>query len=171
METLDPTLSQLGWSPFFSKQVSAEEAHFSEPVRVMSVHRGMVAVLGAEREDSISSILTTPRGPEDRPTVGDWLMVDRNSRAPLRILERKSLFRRPPPRRPRVQLIAANVDTLFVVTSCNQDFNVARIERYLVLAGEVGVRPVVVLTKVTLRPPRSLSLELRGRFSRGCWSS
>ena len=52
----------------------------------------------------------------------------------------------------RVQLIAANVDTLFVVTSCNQDFNVARLERYLALAREAGAMPVVVLTKADLAP-------------------
>src|SRR5206468_7564691 len=84
----------------------------------------------------------------DRPTVGDWLLVDGDSRNIVRILDRASLFKRPAPRdERRVQLIAANVDTLFIVTSCNQDFNVARIERYLVLASEAGVRPVIVLTK------------------------
>ena len=71
----------------------------------------------------------------------------------MRILDRTSLFKRPAPSdNSRIQLIAANVDTLFIVTSCNQDFNVARIERYLVLAREVGVRPVVVLTKADLSP-------------------
>jgi ribosome biogenesis GTPase len=47
-------------------------------------------------------------------------------------------------------MIAANVDTLFIVASCNQDFSVSRLERYLVLAREVGVNPVVVLTKTDL---------------------
>ena len=49
-----------------------------------------------------------------------------------------------------MQLIAANVDTLFIVTSCNQDFNVARLERYLALAREADVTPVIVLTKADL---------------------
>ncbi|WP_375429102.1 ribosome small subunit-dependent GTPase A [uncultured Sphingomonas sp.] len=71
----------------------------------------------------------------------------------MRILDRASLFKRPAPGdERRVQLIAANIDTLFVVTSCDQDFNVARLERYLVLAREAGVRPVVVLTKADLSP-------------------
>jgi ribosome biogenesis GTPase len=66
----------------------------------------------------------------------------------VRILDRTSLFKRPAPGNDRrVQLIAANVDTLFVVTSCDQDFNVARLERYLVLTREVVVCPVVILTK------------------------
>jgi ribosome biogenesis GTPase len=145
------TLSQLGWKPFFSSQVSAEEHRRCHPVRVMSVHRGMVTVLGEGVEDSILSSLPVPGGPEDRPTVGDWLLIDRDSRKPVRILDRTSLFKRPAPGDDRrLQLIAANVDTLFVVTSCNQDFNVARIERYLVVAREVGVRPVIVLTKADL---------------------
>jgi ribosome biogenesis GTPase len=151
MQTEIPTLLQLGWKPFFSEQVSAEEDRICQPVRVMSVHRGMVTIHGEGIEDSISSRLPVAMGPEDRPTVGDWLLIDRESRNLVRILERTSLFKRPAPGdERRIQLIAANVDTLFVVTSCDQDFNVARIERYLVLAREAGVRPVVVLTKTDL---------------------
>ena len=119
----------------------------------MSVHRGMVTVVGEGLDDSIASSLPAPMGPEDRPTVGDWLLIDRNSRDLVRILDRTSLFKRPAPSdERRLQLIAANVDTLFIVTSCNQDFNVARLERYLVLAGEAGVRPVIVITKADLSP-------------------
>jgi ribosome biogenesis GTPase len=151
MKALNLTLPQLGWKPFFSEQISAAEDCRCQPVRVMSVHRGMVTVLGEGIDDSISSSLALSKGPEDRPTVGDWLLIDRNSRRFMRILDRTSLFKRPAPGDDRrLQLIAANVDTLFIVTSCDQDFNVARIERYLVLAREVSVRPVVVLTKADL---------------------
>jgi ribosome biogenesis GTPase len=151
MNAPNSTLLQLGWKPFFSRQVSAAEESGCQRVRVMSVHRGMVTICGEDLEDSISSSLPEPGGPEDRPTVGDWLLIDRESRHIIRILERTSLFKRPAPGDDRrLQLIAANVDTLFVVTSCNQDFNVARLERYLVVARKVGVRPVVVLTKADL---------------------
>jgi ribosome biogenesis GTPase len=113
----------------------------------------MVSVGGEGFEESISSALPVPLGPEDRPTVGDWLLIDRDKQKLVRILNRTSLFKRPAPGDDRrLQLIAANVDTLFVVTSCDQDFSVARLERYLVLAREVGVRPVVVLTKADLSP-------------------
>jgi ribosome biogenesis GTPase len=153
MQALKLTLDQLGWTSFFSQQLAAAEQDRCEPVRVMSVHRGMVTVLGESFGGSISSTLAVPAGPEDRPTVGDWLLIDRDSRSVARILDRISLFKRPAPADDRrVQLIAANVDTLFIVTSCDQDFNVARIERYLVLAREVSVRPVVVLTKADLSP-------------------
>ncbi|MEG3165343.1 ribosome small subunit-dependent GTPase A [Sphingomonas sp. PB2P19] len=153
MEPFSPDLAQLGWRPWFSEQVSAEQDHDCLPVRVMSVHRGRVTVSGDGFTDSIASSLPVPGGAEDRPTVGDWLLIDRDSRSLVRILDRSSLFKRPAPGDDRrTQLLAANVDTLFVVTSCDQDFNVARIERYLVLAREVGVRPVLVLTKADLTP-------------------
>ena len=157
---MNSVLFQLGWKPFFRKQVSAEEGRKCQPVRVMAVHRGMVSVVGDGLDASISSSVPAPKGPEDRPTVGDWLLIDGESRNLVRILDRTSLFKRPAPSDDsRTQLIAANVDTLFVVTSCNQDFNVARIERYLVLAREVGVRPVIVLTKADLSPGPGRFLE------------
>ena len=150
---MNSILAQLGWKPFFSDQLTVEEAGMCQPVRVMSVHRGMVTVSSDGVDDSIPSALSEPQGSDDRPTVGDWLLIDRDSRAIVRILDRASLFKRPAPSdERRVQLIAANVDILFIVTSCDQDFNVARIERYLVLAGEAGVRPILVLTKSDLSP-------------------
>lgn len=163
MKPSDLTLAQLGWKLFFREQVSFEESHKHQPARVMSVHRGRVTVTGEGFEESIPSSLPTPGGAEDRPTVGDWLLIDRDTRSIVRILERTSLFKRPAPGdERRVQLIAANVDTLFIVTSCTQDFNVARLERYLVLTREVGVRPVVVLTKADLSPaPERLVEEAR----------
>jgi ribosome biogenesis GTPase len=177
MERLDTSLPQLGWKPFFAEQVSAEQSQNCQPVRVMSVHRGRVIVSGEGIEDTISSSLPVQGGAEDRPTVGDWLLIDRSSRSLVRILDRTSLFKRPAPGDDRrVQLIAANVDTLFIVSSCDQDFNVARLERYLVLAREVGVRPVVVLTKADLSPAperlveaaRALQAELRVELVDGC---
>lgn len=151
MESDGLTLAQLGWTPFFREQILPEELERNRPVRVMAVHRGMVMVAGEGFEKMISSQIAEPVGPEDRPTVSDWLLIDRKSDGIVRILDRSNLFKRPAPGDDRrVQLIAANVDTLFVVTSCDQDFNIARLERYLVLAREVGVLPVVVLTKLDL---------------------
>lgn len=154
MDVSAPSLADLGWKPFFSTQVSPEEERLCQPVRVMALHRGLVTVAGDGLEGLIPSRLpgsrgAATRGAEDRPAVGDWLLVERESHDPVRILTRASLFKRPTPgNERRLQLIAANVDTLFIVTSCNQDFNVPRLERYLVLAREAGVTPVIVLTKI-----------------------
>ncbi len=151
MEEHDPTLADLGWNLFFSTQVSTEEARQCRLVRVMAVHRGKIAVAGAGLNCLISPHLSGSRGEEDRPTVGDWLLIDRGNLELMRILDRASLFkRRAPGDDRRLQLIAANVDTLFIVTSCNQDFNIPRLERYLVLAREVNVKPIIILTKIDL---------------------
>lgn len=110
------------------------------PVRVTQVHRNGLHVVG----DGIDELV--PPGPE--ATVGDWLMLNREAPAQSRVLERTSLIKRRAAGLERqVQMIAANLDTAFIVTSCNQDFNIARLERYIALAMEAEVAPVIVLTK------------------------
>lgn len=149
MSAIDPRLFDLGWDAHFAEQVSPEDDAF--PVRVMSVHRGKIAVAGARWDGFVLPYIQGAQPSDDHPTVGDWLMVGGNPPLALRVLRRKNLFKRRAPGDPRrEQMIAANVDTVFLVASCNQDFSVARIERYLVLAREVGVQAVVVLTKTDL---------------------
>ncbi len=151
MTSTSETLDDLGWRPFFSEQVSSEEYADCHPVRVMSVHRGTIAVSGAGMQRSMTPYIVGALPSDDHPTVGDWLLVDNATLLPVRVLARMNLFKRRSPGDPRrEQMIAANVDTAFVVASCNQDFSVARLERYLVLAREVGVTPIVVLTKADL---------------------
>ncbi|MEO5865794.1 MAG: ribosome small subunit-dependent GTPase A [Sphingomonas sp.] len=151
MKSMNETLEALGWTSFFSQQVSDAEARQCYPVRVMAVHRGKIAVAGANVRHSITPYISGALPSEDHPTVGDWLLVENVTLEPVRVLQRMNLFKRRAPGDPRKeQMIAANIDTLFIVASCNQDFSVARLERYLVLAREVGVSPVVVLTKTDL---------------------
>ena len=147
----EPSLAELGWRPFFAAQVTADEAAACVPVRVMAVHRGWLSIAGDGPERMIQTPLPTPGEEPWQPAAGDWLLLDRESGLPARELDRANLFKRRAPGGTRkVQVIAANVDTLLIVASCNQDFNLARIERYLVLAREVGVDPVIVLTKADL---------------------
>jgi len=75
-------------------------------------------------------------------------LVDVVSNMLVRRLDRKALLQRRTEGSRTPQLIAANVDTLFIVTSCNDDFNPARLERYLALANEAGTTPIIILTKV-----------------------
>lgn len=144
-------LTELGWRPFFSAQIAADEAVRTLPVRVMAIHRGKIAVAGTGLETFIAPRIPGADAAEDRPAVGDWLLLDRDDLEPIRLLQRASLFKRVAAGgRHKLQVIAANVDTLFIVASCNQDFNLARLERYLVLAREAAVSPVLVLTKLDL---------------------
>jgi len=137
------------------------------PVRVLEVHRGSLRVAG-ENTDRLIPLpaLDESAEDEDRPTVGDWLLLDRESLHFGRLLFRQGLFkRRSAGTSGRTQLIAANIDTVFIVSSCNQEFNEARLERYLVLAREAGVFPVVVLTKADLcGDPESYAQRARSLF-------
>jgi ribosome biogenesis GTPase / thiamine phosphate phosphatase len=120
-------------------------------VRVMAVHRDRLQVAGPGVDTAIAPFIQTVGDIESAATVGDWLLFDATTLRPRLLLKRKSLFkRRAAGTDRRLQLIAANVDTLFIVSSCNQDFNAARLERYLVLAKEADVMPLIVLTKADL---------------------
>src|SRR5690606_8503866 len=65
------------------------------------------------------------------------------------------------------QLVAANVDTLFIVASCNADFNIARIERYLVFANDAGTNPVIVLTKADIADDARIFEQQAASLQRG----
>jgi len=137
-------LIQLGWRPFFQQQIDLE--HWGYPVcRVVAQHRNRLELLS---EGGAKELMLDPGMPE--LTVGDWLLLAPEGQF-IRLLERLSLFRRKAPGSTvKEQLIAANVDTLFIVTSLNEDFSLNRIERYLSLANEARVEPVVVLSKSDL---------------------
>jgi ribosome biogenesis GTPase len=145
------SLPELGWSNFFQQQLSLEELESTVPVRVFALNRHLFEGMGEDghRQFSLPHVWIR-RAVEDLPTVGDWLLMN-HSNLPVRLLERTSLFKRMASgREAKVQLLAANVDTLFIVTSCNLDFNLSRLERYLALALDAGVRPVLILTKADL---------------------
>jgi len=151
MTTPISDLDDLGWNAFFDSQLEPEDRTTAFPVRVMAVHREGLNVAGVDVDMMIPPFSATPGDEESSATVGDWLMLDLVTFRPRRLLQRKSLFKRGAARTGhRLQLIAANIDTLFIVSSCNQDFNPARLERYLALAREADVNPVVVLTKSDL---------------------
>jgi ribosome biogenesis GTPase len=141
------TLAGFGWSHHFQSQLG--ETDTGIPARVGAVHRDGLEIIAPGVTMRVHQLAADDE--EARATVGDWLLVDTASGRVVRLLARRSVFkRRAAGTGRRVQLIAANVDTLFVVTSCNADFNIARLERFLALAREALVTPVVVLTKADL---------------------
>lgn len=136
-------LQSLGWSEFFEEQIETDETALM-PRRIASVHRTELEVM---LEGGSGALGLPPRTNTGDFAVGDWVLVDPLSGLLTRRLERRTLLQRTGQGRRVPQLAAANVDSLFIVTSCNADFNVARLERYLAFANEAGTAPVIVLTK------------------------
>jgi ribosome biogenesis GTPase len=140
------TLRNLGWRPFFQAQLEAGDD--GRPARVLHVHRGRIDVGHAAGQESVA---LTGKAAALGVTVGDWVVLEPAEPVVRQRLDRQSLFqRRAAGTAGELQLIAANVDTLFIVTSANRDFNVARLERYLAIANDAGAFPVVVITKADL---------------------
>jgi ribosome biogenesis GTPase / thiamine phosphate phosphatase len=142
-------LDQLGWRPFFQQQLDAREGSACYPARIAQIHRNHCLIWSPRGEQSLDvGVFPDPRD----LAVGDWLLMPADSgERPVRMLTRQNkLSRMAIGNRDVEQLIAANVDTLFIVTSCNDDFNPARLERYLALASGAGITPVIVLTKADL---------------------
>jgi ribosome biogenesis GTPase len=148
MTSQDLTLADLGWSAFFLGQMTLAELETLRPLRLVAVERDRATGLGP---DGPAALTYPPTLPVGETAVGDWVLADPATGRITRVLDRRSVIaRKAAGMDSRRQLIAANVDTLFLVTSCNADFNPARLERYLALALEAGATPVVILTKADL---------------------
>ncbi len=152
MDLTDATLLDLGWRPFFQQQLTLDEWDTVVPARVIAVQRsGLTVVDGEQAFELPLGPAFRDLDPEDIPTVGDWVLVNKARDDVIRLLERISVFKRVGAGdRAEIQLIGANIDTLLIVTACNQEFNIPRLERYLALALSSDVEPVVVLTKADL---------------------
>ena len=152
------------WTPLTLDPVWAElmAAHpEARPARVTEQHRTRYVV--AEHADDAQPAESLPEWqragsyrkgeitPESRPAVGDWVLIEGEAPNALRIvalLPRFSAIKRGAAgEHYKQQVIAANIDTVFVVCGLDADFNPRRIERYLLLVGGSGVQPVIVLTK------------------------
>lgn len=145
MDSLE--LRSLGWKPCFRSQLNDDDTDCLI-VRVAAHFGSQVRCLSETGELDVPISLVESCGDL---AVGDWLLLDPESQRGVRRLERESLLlRKAAGEKLQSQLIAANLDTLIIVCSCNHDFNLSRLERYLALALEAGVTPVVVLTKSDL---------------------
>jgi ribosome biogenesis GTPase len=152
-------LSYLGWNEFFAN--SFHQVYSSEtfvPARVTLEHKHAYTLLVSEGELAASctgKLLHGAINRSDLPAVGDWVAI-RIRRGELHadihaVLQRKTKFSRGAVGEPGAeQIIAANIDTVFLVTALDQNYNLRRIERYLALAWESGAQPVVVLNKSDL---------------------
>jgi ribosome biogenesis GTPase len=151
-------LEELGWNNFFQDQLTQNEAHLV-PARV--VRQDLTGYLLFSGNGVLSASLPgkfrhNTESKSELPCVGDWVLVtlltDEPERAVIeRLLDRRSRFsRREAGDQLHEQIIAANIDTAFVVSGLDTEFNLQRIERYLLLAWESKATPHILLNKADL---------------------
>ncbi|MEM7159517.1 MAG: ribosome small subunit-dependent GTPase A [Myxococcota bacterium] len=145
-------LIHLGYGPHFQRQFSDLDRPELRPARVIREDRGRLQVDDGEGPRAAEPLGRLRRKDGlDWPAVGDWVAVDPLDDGPWlihHVLPRTSAFiRGRAGRRDTSQCVAANIDTLFIAMALDGDFNLRRLERYLVLSRRSGAEPVILLTK------------------------
>jgi ribosome biogenesis GTPase len=146
---INPALSHLGWTQDLHAAWQSADLPNAAPYRIAMLHKSRAEVLGA---DGPAGLIFPPDMTSADVAVGDFVLAEAGRIC--HTLPRHSLLqRRAAGTGVGLQLIAANVDTMLIVTACGLEFNAARVERYLVLAHASGITPVIVLTKADVIDP------------------
>ena len=150
-------LDSLGWNPALEDQFAPHAADGQEPARVAVEHRGAYVLYTARGEEPAELAGRLRHAASERselPAVGDWVAVTPTEPALIHaVLPRRTKFSRMAASDHGgtiEQVVAANVDTVFLTAGLDGDLNLRRLERYLALGWESGADPVVVLTKADL---------------------
>ena len=158
MNIIPNNLYKIGLSEELLETIPPASLAQFEIARVVAVHKDSYTLTNGDVEvigELVGKIMYSASSPLDYPAVGDWVLAnfyDENSFAIIHeILARKSLLKRKTPgKKVDFQVIAANVDVAFIVQSLNENFNLRRLERYLVMVNESNIEPIVLLSKSDL---------------------
>ncbi|MBI5055452.1 MAG: ribosome small subunit-dependent GTPase A [Nitrospirae bacterium] len=161
-------LSDIGFEQWFQAHVSDLRQEGWNITRVSAVDRGSYLVRNETKEvpaELAGKFYFQVKSSVDLPCVGDWVTVQYHSNDTAAIIHevfpRKTFLRRKSAgEKVDFQMIAANIDVAFIVQSCHFDFNVRRMDRYLVMAADGGVEPIVILTKTDLITPEEMEQKL-----------
>jgi len=167
-------LGNLGYNEFFELGINKLGLTKYPIARVISEYKEVYKVKDANGEylakiTGKQRFMATKR--EDYPAVGDWIVVEKLSEgnAVIRgILPRKTILKKKYSDKQENQIIATNIDTAFITESMDKDYNLNRFERYLVLAKEGNISPVIILNKIDLISDIELKSkinELKNRFN------
>lgn len=154
-------LYKLGFNEFFSSQSDIAKLNNFQPARVISVNKNSFIVSNGRSEiyaEAAGKFLYNSDSSLDMPAAGDWVYVqlfDDDSFAVIHeIFSRRTLLKRKTAgKKVDYQLIAANIDTAVIMQALDSNFNLRRLERYLVMASECGIKPAVFLSKSDLSLP------------------
>jgi ribosome biogenesis GTPase len=149
-------LSLFGWGDFFENQIPDLVLNQSFPARIICEERNLYRIQAGPNKffwASVSGKLNFNAFTRmDYPAVGDWVMVELPAQSERgiihHILSRKTaLYRKQIGASADKQILSTNIDTVFITTSANEDFNYRRVERYLSVALDSGAKPIILLTK------------------------
>lgn len=157
-------LKDLGFDHWFHDRQAVLQRTDCNVARVIEVNRDSYIVKNEQCEvpaECTGNLLFSVESTMDLPSVGDWVLVQYHNDSTFAVihalLPRKSFLRRKVSgRKIDYQMIASNIDTALIVQSCDLDFNVRRLERYLVMVNEGGIEPVLLLTKSDLISPEQM---------------
>jgi ribosome biogenesis GTPase len=157
-------LITLGFDQWFEDKRSEALRPDCTVARVTAVHKDSYLVRNNNSEvlaELAGSFIYSAESSMDLPSVGDWALVqfhNDNTFAIIHgILPRKSFLRRKTPgKKIDYQMIAVNIDSALIVQACDFDFNLRRLERYLVMVNEGHIEPILLLTKSDLVSPEKL---------------
>ncbi|WP_022951287.1 ribosome small subunit-dependent GTPase A [Leucothrix mucor] len=158
-------LKSIGYSEWFASRVDDQKLATHAVARVMSVHKDSFTVTKGGDEvfaELSGNLLYSTDSASELPTTGDWVYADfydDDTHAIIYgVFPRKTLLKRKAVGKlVDYQLIAANIDVAFIIQSLNDNFNLRRLERYLVMANEAGIEPVILLSKCDLMPEDEIS--------------
>ena len=158
----------MGFDQWFQSHAGDLRQESRDIARISAVDRGSYLVRNQTGEvpaELAGKFYFQVESPVDLPCVGDWVTVQYHNNDTAAIIHevfpRKTFLRRKSAgEKVDFQMIAANIDVAFIVQSCHFDFNVRRMDRYLVMAADGGVEPIVVLTKTDLIAPEELEQKL-----------
>jgi len=161
-------LSDLGFDQWFQAHVSDLRQEGRRLARISAVDRGSYLIRNQTKEvpaELAGKFYFQVESSVDLPCVGDWVTVQYHNNDTAAIIHevfpRKTFLRRKSAgEKVDFQMIAANIDVAFIVQSCHFDFNVRRMDRYLVMAADGGVEPIVILTKTDLIASEELEQKL-----------
>lgn len=151
-------LENIGYSDWFSSQADEKQLAHHDVARVIAVHKDSYILSNGVNEvfaELSGNLLYRTESVIEMPTVGDWVYADffdDNTHAIIYgVFPRKTLLKRKTVGKVvDFQLIAANIDTAFIIQSLNDNFNLRRLERYLVMVNESGIIPIILLSKCDL---------------------
>jgi len=158
MNKISNDLEALGFEKWFQDNVDSNDLEKFEIARVIAVHKESYILNNGKNNvfgEVIGKMLFSAVSPLDFPAVGDWVLAIFYNEDTFsiihKVLPRKSLLKRKTPgKKIDFQLIAANIDVAFIVQSLDENFNLRRIERYLVMVKDSNIEPIVLLSKSDL---------------------